>query len=188
MANDQTLWQGIVKGERAAFDAMFRLYSAPLRLFLRRYTSCPDTADDVAQETFLQLWRRHNGFDPARGTLKQYLFGIARKQAAHSRRDGPPAEAEVEAAELTETPSAALRQPSLQPGGSIAADDRTADLNEALARLEPEERTLLWLREVEGYSYAEMADILGVPLGTVKSKLFSARAALRHVWCNGKAK
>jgi RNA polymerase sigma-70 factor (ECF subfamily) len=44
---------------------------------------------------------------------------------------------------------------------------------------------LLWLREVEGYSYAEMSDILGVPLGTVKSKLFSARAALRHVWCNG---
>ena len=182
MANDQTLWQGIVKGERTAFDAMFRLYSAPLRLFLRRFTSCPDTADDVAQETFLQLWRRHNGFDPARGTLKQYLFGIARKQAAHSRRDGPPADAEVERAEFNETQSFALRQPS-EPN---AAEDRTADLNEALARLESEERTLLWLREVEGYSYAEMADILGVPLGTVKSKLFSARAALRHIWCNGR--
>lgn len=184
MANDQTLWQGIVKGERAAFDAMFRLYSAPLRLFLRRYTSCPDAADDVAQETFLQLWRRHNGFDPARGTLKQYLFGIARKQAAHSRRDETPAEAEVEPAGFGETRSGALREPS----GTVAAEDRTADLNEALARLEPEERSLLWLREVEGYSYAEMADILGVPLGTVKSKLFSARAALRHIWCNGKAK
>lgn len=185
MANDQTLWQGIVKGERAAFDAMFRLYSAPLRLFLRRFTSCPDTADDVAQETFLQLWRRHNGFDPARGTLKQYLFGIARKQAAHSRRDGPPPEAEVEPAEFNETQGFALMR---QPSEPNAAEDRTADLNEALARLESEERTLLWLREVEGYSYAEMADILGLPLGTVKSKLFSARAALRHIWCNGKAK
>ena len=167
MANDQTLWQGIVKGERAAFDALFRLYSAPLRLFLRRYTSCPDAADDVAQETFLQLWRRHNGFDPARGTLKQYLFGIARKQAAHRRKDWPPAEAEL----ATE---------------AVATEDRTADLNEALGRLEPEERALLWLREVDGYSYAEMSDILDVPLGTVKSKLFSARAALRRVWCNGR--
>jgi RNA polymerase sigma-70 factor (ECF subfamily) len=167
MANDQTLWQGIVNGERAAFDALFRLYSAPLRLFLRRYTSCPDAADDVAQETFLQLWKRHNGFDPARGTLKQYLFGIARKQAAHRRNEWPPPVAEL----ATE---------------AVAAEDRTADLNEALARLEAEERALLWLREVEGYSYAEMSDILGVPLGTVKSKLFSARAALRRAWCNGR--
>jgi RNA polymerase sigma-70 factor, ECF subfamily len=171
MANDQTLWQGIVKGERAAFDALYRLYCAPLRLFLRRYTSGPDAADDVAQETFLQLWRRHNGFDPARGTLKQYLYGIARKQAAHSRKEWPSQE--------PETATEAVTEPS-------AAEAHTADLNEALARLEPEERSLLWLREVEGYSYAEMSDILGVPLGTVKSKLFSARAALRHVWCNGR--
>jgi RNA polymerase sigma-70 factor (ECF subfamily) len=174
MANDQTLWQGIVNGERAAFDALFRLYSAPLRLFLRRYTSCPDAADDVAQETFLQLWRRHNGFDPARGTLKQYLFGIARKQAAHRRNEWPPPEAES----ATE-PEAQLATEA------VAVEDRTADLNDALLRLEPEERALLWLREVEGYSYAEMSDILGVPLGTVKSKLFSARAALRRVWCAG---
>ena len=171
MADDQTLWQGIVKGERVAFDALFRLYSAPLRLFLRRYTGCPDAADDVAQETFLQLWRRHNGFDPARGTLKQYLFGIARKQAAHQRQEGPPAQAEARTEVVTET---------------AAAEERTSDLNEALQRLEPEERTLLWLREVEGYSYAEMSNILGMPLGTVKSKLFSARAALRQVWCNGR--
>jgi len=175
MANDQTLWQGIVNGERAAFDALFRLYSAQLRLFLRRYTGCPDAADDVAQETFLQLWRRHNGFDPARGTLKQYLFGIARKQAAHHRNGCPPPEAEL----ATEPEGQSATE-------AVAAEDRTADLNEALVRLEPEERALLWLREVEGYSYAEMSEILGVPLGTVKSKLFSARAALRHVWCNGR--
>jgi RNA polymerase sigma-70 factor (ECF subfamily) len=175
MANDQTLWQGIVNGERAAFDTLFRLYSAPLRLFLRRYTSCPDAADDVAQETFLQLWKRHNGFDPARGTLKQYLFGIARKQAAHHRNGSLPPE-----------PDLASEAPAELATERGAVEDRTADLNEALARLEPEERALLWLREVEGYSYAEMSDILGVPLGTVKSKLFSARAALRRIWCNGR--
>jgi len=171
MADDETLWQGIVKGERAAFDALFRLYSAPLRLFLRRYTSCPEGADDVAQETFLQLWKRHNGFDPARGTLKQYLFGIARKQAAHRRKEWPPPEPQAITGAV---------------GTTVAAEDQTADLNEALARLEPEERSVLWLREVEGYSYAEMSNILGVPLGTVKSKLFSARAALRQVWRAGR--
>lgn len=180
MADDQTLWQGIVKGERAAFDALFRLYSAPLRLFLRRYTGCPDDADDVAQETFLQLWRRHNGFDPGRGTLKQYLFGMARKQAAHSRREWPAPGSEVEPERLDEAPSYTPRHPP------AVAEAHSTDLSEALARLDPEERTLLWLREVEGYRYAEMSGILGVPLGTVKSRLFSARAALRKIWCAGR--
>jgi RNA polymerase sigma-70 factor, ECF subfamily len=171
MADEQTLWQGIVEGERAAFDALFRLYSAPLRLFLRRFTGCPDFADDVAQETFLQLWRRHQGFDPERGSLKQYLFGIARKQAAHRRK---------------EWPSGDLGTGTERVAEPVAVDEHTSDLQEAMARLEPEERTLLWLREVEGHSYAEMSDILGVPLGTVKSKLFSARAALRQVWSYGR--
>jgi RNA polymerase sigma-70 factor, ECF subfamily len=165
MADDQ-VWQGIVSGERSAFDLLFRLYNAPLRVFLRRYLGSADAADDVAQETFLQLWRRPNGFDPTRGTLKQYLFGVARKQAAHRRKEWP----------------SPVGEPLAEPA---AAAGPMEDLNEALLRLEPDERALLWLREVEGYSYAELSEILAVPLGTVKSKLFSARAALRQVWWAG---
>ncbi|PYV04064.1 MAG: hypothetical protein DMG26_08385 [Acidobacteria bacterium] len=55
-------------------------------------------------------------------------------------------------------------------------------VEDALAQLEPELRSLLWLREVEGYSYAELAEILGTPIGTVKSRLFAARERLRKVW------
>jgi RNA polymerase sigma-70 factor, ECF subfamily len=164
MADDQ-VWQGIVSGERSAFERLFSLYHAPLRVFLRRYLGSADAADDVAQETFLQLWKRPNGFDPARGTLKQYLFGVARKQAARRRKEWSPVEE--------------------QSANPTAAAGRMEDLNEALLQLEPDERALLWLREVEGYSYAELSEILAVPLGTVKSKLFSARAALRRVWWAG---
>lgn len=53
---------------------------------------------------------------------------------------------------------------------------------EAFGRLNSEQRTLLWLREVEGQSYAELAAILEVPIGTVRSRLFAAREALRNVW------
>jgi RNA polymerase sigma-70 factor (ECF subfamily) len=164
MADDQ-VWQGIVRGERSAFELLFSLYNAPLRAFLRRYLGSADAADDVAQETFLQLWKRPNGFDPARGTLKQYLFGVARKQAAHRRKEWSP-----------------VAQQSAEPATAGGPMD---DLNEALLQLEPDERALLWLREVEGYSYAELSEILALPLGTVKSKLFSARAALRRVWWAG---
>lgn len=60
-------------------------------------------------------------------------------------------------------------------------------IGDAFKRLSEEQRTLLWLREVEGYSYAELADILEIPTGTVRSRLFAARGELRRVW-NGTAK
>jgi RNA polymerase sigma-70 factor (ECF subfamily) len=55
-------------------------------------------------------------------------------------------------------------------------------LNDALQQLDPELRNALWLREVEGYSYDELSRILDIPLGTVKSRLFSAREQLRRIW------
>jgi RNA polymerase sigma-70 factor, ECF subfamily len=55
-------------------------------------------------------------------------------------------------------------------------------MGDALARLPKEQRALLWLREVEGQSYAELAVILEIPIGTVRSRLFAAREALRKIW------
>jgi RNA polymerase sigma-70 factor, ECF subfamily len=99
----------------------------------------------------------------ARSTLKAYLFGIARKKAADWWRHQPPAES---------------------PPGEIACQGPGSALllEDAFERLAPELRNVLWLREVEGYSYDELARILDVPLGTVKSRLFSAREELRRVW------
>jgi RNA polymerase sigma-70 factor (ECF subfamily) len=55
-------------------------------------------------------------------------------------------------------------------------------VGDAFGRLPEDQRTLLWLREVEGQSYAELAEILGIPIGTVRSRLFAAREELRKVW------
>jgi RNA polymerase sigma-70 factor (ECF subfamily) len=55
-------------------------------------------------------------------------------------------------------------------------------LENTLAQLDPESRTLVWLRHAEGYSYVELAEILQIPLGTVRSRLFTARERLRQVW------
>ncbi len=60
--------------------------------------------------------------------------------------------------------------------------EANALLENALARLDPESRTLLWLRQAEGYSYVELAEIFQIPLGTVRSRLFTAREKLRQVW------
>lgn len=165
MPDDRELWEGISRGDAFAFDALYRTHASKIELFLRQILGSRQAAEDVMQETFAQIWKSPNGFEPSRGTLRAYLFGAARKRAAEwwrkhggawNREGGnEPAEHKIETA-------------------SLIAD--------AFARLPEEQRTLIWLREVEGQSYAELALILEVPVGTVRSRLFTAREALRSVW------
>ena len=67
---------------------------------------------------------------------------------------------------------------------SVCQTETVSIVGDAFRRLAEEQRVLLWLREVEGQSYAELALILEVPLGTVRSRLFAAREALRKIWLN----
>ena len=164
MFDDRELWKQISAGDAGAFDAWYRESAPRLRAFLSHLTGSEPAADDLMQETYTQIWRRPQGFDPDRGTLRGWLFGIARKQAAEwwrRQRPSDPLPDDWPARAITET-------------NSVLAD--------AFKRLQPDERALLWLREVEGHSYAELAVILDVPIGTVRSRLFAAREALRDVW------
>ncbi len=163
MADDQDIWERLGRGDAAAFESFYRDHSRRLRAFLRMYLGNAPAVEDIAQEAFLQIWRHPDGFNPARSTLKAYLFGIARKRAADWWRHHEAS-----------TTSAAEPQRSGAESSLLIRD--------AVALLAPELRSVLWLREVDGYSYDELAEILAVPLGTVKSRLFSAREELRKIW------
>jgi RNA polymerase sigma-70 factor (ECF subfamily) len=164
MANEQDLWTRLGRGDVPAFENFYRAHFRRLRGFLRVYLGSETAAEDVAQEAFVQIWRHPNGFNPGKSTLKAYLFGIARKRAADWWRHHKPSGA---------TSSAE---------GRLNTTESPVLIRDALARLQPEHRSLLWLREVDGYSYDELSDILGIPLGTVKSRLFTAREELRLIW------
>jgi len=164
LLDDRELWTKISAGDAQAFESWYRETAPRLRVFLRHLTGSEHAAEDLMQETYAQIWRRPQGFDPERGTVRGYLYGIARKQAAEWWRQHRPSEA------VTEDDPA----PPLMDEQSAIAD--------AFRRLSSEERSLLWLREVEGQSYAELAVILDIPIGTVRSRLFAAREALREVW------
>ncbi len=168
MADDADVWSRIAHGDAAAFDEFYREHAPRLHAFLRRVVGDREAAEDVAQETFLQIWNRPNGFQPARGTLRSYLYGIGRKRAAEWWRNHTPTAPEAEDA-----------------GGTCRAE-AVSLVDDALRRLPEEQRTLLWLREVEGQSYAELAAVLEIPVGTVRSRLFTAREALREVWHGGR--
>jgi RNA polymerase sigma-70 factor, ECF subfamily len=157
------------RGDAEAFGRFYRQHVVRLREFLRRYLGDAKTAEDVAQDAFLQLWQHPNGFDPARAPLKAYLFGIAAKRAADWWRHREREERMV-----------------ASPQAWRGTEPATL-MEEALAHLEPETRSLLWLRAVEGYSCRELAEMLGIPLGTVKSRLFAAREQLRRIWTGGRS-
>ena len=164
MSAHHEVWKRIAKGNAAAFDAWYRETAPHLRVFLRHLLANEQAVEDVMQETFTQIWHHPQRFDPERGSPRAYLFGVARRQAAEWRRKNLAAD------ELEVDPPA--------PGRVEIASMVT----EAFNRLTPEHRTLLWLREVEGQTYEELAMILDVPLGTVRSRLFAAREALRALW------
>jgi RNA polymerase sigma-70 factor (ECF subfamily) len=135
-----------------------------LEAFLRRVVGNRQAAEDVMQERFTKIWLRPNGFRSEHGTLRAYLYGIARKRAAEWwRMQGP--------------------QGIVNGNGSVICQTETVSvINDAFRRLPEEQRTLLWLREVERQSYAELAEILEIPIGTVRSRLFAARESLRRIW------
>jgi RNA polymerase sigma-70 factor (ECF subfamily) len=97
--------------------------------------------------------------------LRAYLFGIGRKRAAEFWRRQ---KARGETSERTEL--------------TASSADTNLTVSEAFAHLPDDQRTLLWLREVERQSYAELAEIFEIPVGTVRSRLFASREALRRIW------
>lgn len=164
MEDDRDIWERICRGDGVAFDALYRAHGPKMEMFLRRMLGSRQAAEDVMQETFTTIWQRPNGFAPERGTLRAYLFGAAKKRAADwwRKRDTQKETSQDEPAE--------------------SGCETASLLTDAVSRLSAEGRALIWLREVEGYSYDELAQILAIPVGTVASRLFAAREELRRIW------
>jgi RNA polymerase sigma factor (sigma-70 family) len=163
MPDDRDVYDRLAAHDPEVFGELFRQHRQALRGFLQQYTGAIETAEDLVQESFLHLWRRPEGFDPQRGSLKQYLFGIGRNLALQWQRSS--------------------RSLQHSPGEELATRETHSFMLRAMfQRLDQEHRAILWLREIEGYSYAELARILRIPEGTVKSRLFAARETLRKAW------
>lgn len=164
LADDRELWERIRRGDAEAFGSFYRTYAARLEAFLKHVLQDHQAAEDVTQETFARMWERPNGFDPQRGTLRAYLFGAGRKRASEWwRKRGTQVD-------------------QLKNDSGVRSAETAALVSDALSRMPEEQRSLLWLRETEGHSYEELAAILDVPVGTVRSRLFTAREGLRKIW------
>jgi RNA polymerase sigma-70 factor (ECF subfamily) len=163
MTSDEALMLEFQGGSRAAFEELFDRYRKPLYGFFARRLNNPERAEDLAQETFLAVIRAVSRYEP-RALVRTYLYGIALKLLAAEQRKF-----------LT---SSASGQPGLEP-----KVDGTPEcglwVRQALEKLDAPEREILMLREYEQLSYSDIAELLRIPVNTVRSRLFRSRLALK---------
>lgn len=163
------LADAFVRRERAAFDEAYRRYAPSVRGFLRSVAT-DGSAEDLTQEAFLEAWRRADEYRPERAGLGGWLIMIARSRAIdeHRRRRRRPERLDAEPVEVADPAAGGMDE--LHARWAFAA--LLADLSET-------DRGLLRLRFRDGLSQSEIAQATGLPLGTVKTRMTRALAALR---------
>jgi RNA polymerase sigma-70 factor (ECF subfamily) len=156
--------------EAKALSLLRALYGTAMRL-----TRNPADAEDLVQETYFRAFRSSGQFE--RGTnLKAWLFTILHNTHRNQRRDAgrDPIAVDTDVVELAEA------RPGLgdSPEQQLMRETLDVDLQEALDALSPPFRQAVWLRDVEEFTYAEIAEMLAVPIGTVMSRISRGRRAL----------
>src|SRR6266566_3705543 len=163
MSSDEALMLEFQGGSRAAFEELFARYRKPLYGFFGRRLNNPERAEDLAQETFLAVIRATSRYEP-RALVRTYPYGIALKLVAAERRK--------------QTRNSPLPLLETMPAAGDASDE-VLWVRQAIGKLDPSEREILMLREYEELSYSEIAELLRLPVNTVRSRLFRSRLALK---------
>jgi RNA polymerase sigma-70 factor, ECF subfamily len=164
----------VAAGDAEAFARIYDRHVRAVYSYLAAQLGGAAEAEEVCQEAFLSLWRHAARFDPRRGGVRGWLIGIAR----HGAIDRQRAEARRARAETAAQAVAALEPPD-DPVSRVGADRaEAARVRRVLAGLPADQREVLLLVHYGGLSQREIADVTGVPLGTVKSRL---RLGLRRL-------
>jgi RNA polymerase sigma-70 factor, ECF subfamily len=175
--SDERLLRAAAGGDAHAFEDLLARYRDRLLAVVRlRLGPRSLWVEDVAQEIFLQVHRGAPRFE-RRSTVRTWLFGVAinvcREHLRRERRSMANGHDQPDEAVLAELPAT-----SLDPLMCLERTERDALIREAMSTLGARHRLVLHLRETEDMTYAEMAEVLQVPIGTVRSRVHNARAAL----------
>jgi len=184
---DKDLLQRHLDGDERAFPALVERYRSELYNFLVRFTGDATLAEDIFQETFLQLHVSAGAFDPAR-RLKPWLFTIAANKArdvlrSRSRRQAVSLDAAISESRDRQTTYADLMPANIPPPDESLLNLETRQAVQSIVRQMPDSlRTVLLLNYFHEFAYKDIAEILGVPLGTIKSRLHAAVKYFARQW------
>jgi len=177
---DQQLVERAQRGDRRAFEMLVMKYQRKLARLLSRFVRDPAEVEDVTQEAFIKAYRALPGFrgDSAFytwlyrigiNTAKNYLVALGRRAPTSTSYDNEEAESFEDAEALRDTST---------PEGEMIGKEIANTVNRAMEALPEDLRTAITLREIEGLSYDEIANVMNCPIGTVRSRIFRAREAI----------
>lgn len=166
----------VAQGERAAFATLFAHFAPRLKTWLIRSGSSDTQAEELAQEALVKVWRKAAQFNPAHAGASTWIFTIARNLRVDLlRRQGAPMQ------ELDENALAELPDLAAPPDEALHAQRRERKVRAALAQLTTEQAQVIRLSYFDDQAHAQIAAALGIPLGTVKSRIRLALNQLRRL-------
>lgn len=178
MANfdDAELVAGVAKDDERAFLALYDRYASRVYGMTLLILGTPQLAEEVTQDTFLRLWSRARQYMAERGPFLPWLLTIARRIALDRIR------LEARRPSLNDSNDPELIWQNMPDAETTTEEARWRSLFFAVQSLHPDQRKVIELAYYQGLSQSEIAEVLGLPLGTVKTRLRAGMEKLREVW------
>ena len=176
-----------VAGDAAAWEEIVRQYNRRIYNICYRFTGSGDQAEDLTQEVFIRVYRTLSSFDPAKAAFATWLTTLTRNLLVdHFRKSRQDRVTEsLDAAPVEDenapTPASQLAYPGPAPDTTVHSQERQKLVQAALQRLSPELREAVVLRDLQDMDYREIAQVLRVPEGTVKSRINRGRTELARL-------
>jgi RNA polymerase sigma-70 factor (ECF subfamily) len=178
-AIDLDLLERIKHGDSVALDALYKRYSSPVYSLVWKILQSPEEAEDVALDVFWQVWRQADRYDPSRGAPPAWIFTVARSRAidrlrARRRRGARTVSFDDPATRLDPLDEQAA------PDDVVSYRQARDSVREAMTGLSPVQREAIELAFFRGLTHVEIAEKLGEPLGTVKTRIRQGLIRLRR--------
>ena len=172
-ATDAVAVARVAGGDAVALRELYERYGRLIYSFAYRLTNDATLSEECVQDVFVALWRRAADFDPTRAKLTTWLFVVARNRAIELGRQ------KARRPELRDDLEPAGSSPD--PADLIAVADESQRVAEAMAELPEDQSAVLRLSYFDGLSHSEIAEVIGIPLGTVKGRMRLALERLRSL-------
>jgi RNA polymerase sigma-70 factor (ECF subfamily) len=177
--SDGELLQRVAGRDRDAFDELYRRYARPAFGLALRITGQDALAEDVVHEAFMALWRAPEAYDPARGPFRTFFLSLVHHRAVDAVRREERLRRRTERAMNLEDDEGEDVAEGVVDDAWLAV--RRKEVRRAIATLSPDQRKVVEMAYFGGFTQARIAEELGIPLGTVKTRTLAAMRKLRHV-------
>jgi len=178
--DDPKLVKRCLAGENSAWESLLQVHTRKIYNLCYRFTGRPAEAEDLTQEVFIKIFQTLQSFDEAQGTFTTWLNRVARNHLVdhyrRTRKERLTSSLDDEENPLQETPSSGAG-----PSAELESRERRELLQRALEKLSPDLREAVILRDLNDLDYDEIAQVLSVPQGTVKSRINRGRLELARV-------